>query len=68
MADFFQEIRVMRLYKYQLLVENQTNTEEKGWYLRLARALNQEIWLHPLSDFNDPFERHLNISQSRIKL
>ncbi|MBX3708209.1 MAG: DUF2971 domain-containing protein [Gammaproteobacteria bacterium] len=50
--------RILPLFKYQPLIELRTDTEEKEWQRRLINTLKQEIWLQPLSDFNDPFERH----------
>jgi hypothetical protein len=58
MTNVSQTNRILHLFKYQSLVELKTDTEEKEWHRRLESTLKQKIWLHPLSDFNDPFERH----------
>jgi hypothetical protein len=49
---------VLQLYKYYPLVESKCWEEEKEWERRLDNVLKQKVWLNPLADFNDPFERN----------
>lgn len=49
---------VLRLYKYCPLAELHVWEMEKEWERRLDNVLKQKVWLNPLEDFNDPFERH----------
>ena len=58
---------IIKLYKYQSLIELHDDHEEKEWHRRLQKILEQNIWLNPLSEFNDPFERNFKYTENPRK-
>lgn len=68
MAIFDQFNKVMRLYKYQPLIELATDKEKKEWQIRLENTLQQQLWLSPMSNFNDPFERKFKLASEPEKI